>query len=373
MDQDSYWLALALVPGIGTRTFHRLLEHFGEVHRIFSATSRQLERIPGLRRSAIDAIREFPVEEVAQRERRRLAALGIHCLRFGTAAYPNRLANIVDPPPLLFVRGKLLAADDRAVAVVGSRRASHYGLSVSRKICAELALQGWTVISGMARGVDSAAHRGALEGGGRTVAVLGSGLDRIYPAENRKLAERISSAGAVLSEFPLGTPPEPGNFPVRNRIISGLALGVVVVEATAKSGSLITARMALDQGREVFAVPGAVGSPGVAGPHRLIKEGAKLVEKAEDIIEEILPMLGSAAAAAAPSNVAAGEQRGIELDQREKDVLEALGGEPLHIDHIARQTGLSVSRTAELLLHLEIKGLVQQLPGTMFVKETFML
>jgi DNA processing protein len=256
------------------------------------------------------------------------------------------------------------------VAVVGSRLSSPYGLGVCKRLCTELAWQGWTVVSGMARGIDSAAHLGTLAGNGRTLAVLGSGLDVIYPPENRALYERIAASGVVISEFPLQTPPDPGNFPIRNRLISGLALGVVVVEAAAKSGSLITARMALDQGRLVFAVPGPLYREVAAGPHRLIKEGAKLVENAEDIIEELLPMVSRGLADLPGIREEVEAVSCPELDGQEERVWEVLSIEPLHIDPIARKLGLGVSQTAELLLRLEIKGLVKQLPGTLFVRST---
>jgi DNA processing protein len=259
-----------------------------------------------------------------------------------------------------------LPEDERAVAVVGSRQASTYGLNVCKKICQELAWQGWTVVSGMARGIDSAAHMGALEGGGRTLAVWGTGLDVVYPTENLALSREIASSGAIVSEFPLGTPPEPGNFPVRNRIISGLSLGVTVVEATVRSGSLITARMALDQGRQVFAVPGPLGRPVVEGPHRLIKEGAKLVESAEDIIEELLPMLDRKLHRDAEGLPI---REHPDLNEKERQLWELLGMDPLHIDAIASELDFALSETAELLLRLEIKGLVKQLPGTFFVRE----
>jgi DNA processing protein len=366
MDGELGCLALSLVPGIGGKTLHLLLRRFGSPGRVFSARRSELEEIRGLKKKTIDAIKSSSLKETAEREIIRLRSLGIDIIQWGTEKYPSYLANISDPPPLLYLRGELLPEDERAVAVVGSRQASAYGLTVCKKICTELAWHGWTVVSGMARGIDSAAHRGALEGGGRTVAVWGTGLDVVYPTENLALSEEIASSGAILTEFPLGTPPEPGNFPVRNRIISGLSLGVMVVEATVKSGSLITARMALDQGRQVFAVPGPIGRPTVEGSHRLIKEGAKLVESAEDIIEELLPMVDRKL------------HREIktlpmselpELNQKERQLWELLGMDPLHIDVIARAVDLALAETAELLLRLEIKGLIKQLPGTFFVRE----
>jgi DNA processing protein len=368
MDGELGWLALSLAPGIGGKTFHLLLRRFGSPDRVFTSHHKDLEEIPGLKGRTIEAIKSSALKETAEREMSRLRTLGIQIIPWGTEKYPQYLTNISDPPPLIYVRGALLPEDERAVSVVGSRQASAYGLSVCKKICTELAWQGWTVVSGMARGIDSAAHRGALEGGGRTLAVWGTGLDVVYPPENLALSKDIASSGAILSEFPLGTPPEPGNFPVRNRIISGLSLGVTVVEATVKSGSLITARMALDQDRQVFAVPGAVGRPGVEGPHRLIKEGAKLVESAEDIIEELLPMVDRTLHRKIEGLPLS---RQPELNEKERQLWDLLGMDPLHIDAIASAVDLALAETAELLLRLEIKGLVKQLPGTFFVREFY--
>ena len=370
MDEEFHWVALALIPGVGARTFHRLLQRFGSPERVFAASRHTLEEIPGLKRTSIEAIKSrSAVEESARRELGRIRELNLRILRWGAPDYPPLLSNISDPPALLYVRGHLTADDQRAVAVVGSRHPSAYGLTVCKKLCVELAWQGWTVVSGMARGIDSAAHLGALEGGGRTLAVLGTGMDVVYPTENRKLYERISGSGAVVSELPLGTPPDPGNFPVRNRLISGLALGVVVVEATAKSGSLITAGMALEQGRQVFAVPGPLDREGVAGPHRLIKEGAKLVERAADITEELTPMVSPRISGGSARPERDQGAPAVPLAERERKIWDLLGVEPLHIDPIARQVGLSVAQAAEVLLRLELMGLVRQLPGTLFVRK----
>lgn len=369
MDADLDWLALTLVPGIGARTFHRLIDRFGSPDRVFNARRRYLEQVPGLKKGSIDAIGSRSLKETAEKEMLRLDSLGIRMIQWGTEKYPPLLSNIADPPPLLYVKGTLLQEDERSVAVVGSRQGSAYGLNVCKKLCRELAWQGWTVVSGMARGIDSAAHMGALKGGGRTLAVWGTGLDVVYPVENRKLSQQIAGSGAIISEFPLGTPPEPGNFPVRNRIISGLSLGVVVVEAAAKSGSLITARMALEQDRQVFAVPGPIGRPGVEGAHRLIKEGAKLVERAEDVIEELLPMVAGRSLHEPVVRMSTPTSVRPKLSERETQLWELLGMDPVHIDAIARQLECSVSQTAELLLRLEIRGLVKQLPGTFFTRD----
>jgi DNA processing protein len=370
MNSEFYWVALAMIPGVGARTFHRLLQRFGSPEQVFAASRRTLEEVSGLKGVSIDAIKSRSVaEESARRELGRIRELNLRLLRWGTPEYPPLLSNIPDPPAILYLKGRLTADDQRAVAVVGSRHPSAYGLTVCKKLCVELAWQGWAVVSGMARGIDSAAHLGALEGGGRTLAVLGTGLDVVYPTENRKLYERIATSGAVLSELPLGTPPDPGNFPVRNRLISGLALGVVVVEATAKSGSLITAGMALEQGRQVFAVPGPLDREGVAGPHRLIKEGAKLVERAVDITEELTPMLSPGISGGSVRPERDTGAPAVTLAERERKIWDLLGVEPLHIDPIARQVGLSVAQAAEVLLRLELMGLVKQLPGTLFVRK----
>lgn len=368
MDDEFHWLALGLIPGVGARTFHRLLQHFGNPQRVFLASAAELERIPGLQKRSIEAIQGFHLEETVGRELKRLQQMHIRMIRWGTAAYPAHLANIADPPALLYVKGEFSPEDERAVAVVGARQASGYGLAICKRLCMDLAERGWCVVSGMARGIDSMAHRGALKGGGRTLAVLGTGLDVIYPAENRELYEEIAASGAVISEFPLGIPPDPGNFPLRNRLISGLALGVVVVEATGKSGSLITARLALEQDRQVFAVPGQVRTPGVAGPHRLIKEGAKLVETVEDIIEELEPMVSRPLRPPARAEKTRRPSLRPPLNSDEREIWEVLSMEPLHIDLIARRLGQGVSRVAGILVQLEVRGLVKQLPGALFLR-----
>jgi DNA processing protein len=272
--------------------------------------------------------------------------------------YPVNLTHLHDPPPFLYVNGDVLPTDRFAVAIVGSRSASTYGRTMARVLARGLAEKGVTVVSGLARGVDAEAHRAAVGAGGRTLAVLGSGVDVIYPGEHRTLAQEVIGHGALLSEFSLGSKPDAVHFPYRNRVISGLTLGTVVVEATEKSGSLITARCALEQNREVFAVPGNVTSDRSRGPHRLIKEGAKLVEGVDDILSEIAPTLVSTPLTPpAPS---------IDLDIYEHQLVALFGDDPIHVDALISKSGLGAARVLEILLGLELKGGVTQLPGTRF-------
>ena len=290
--------------------------------------------------------------------------LGIHLLSFQDDKYPQNLLHTFNPPSFLYIRGKFKERDRDAVAMVGTRRATIYGKMMVRKLARDLAKEGLTIVSGMARGVDTAAHLGALEAGGRTVAVLGCGVDVVYPPENRKLMTDIMESGAVISEFPLGTPPEGINFPRRNRIISGLSKGVVVVEAPLRSGALITADFALEEGREVFAVPGNINSPYSQGTNRLIKQGAKLVEDAQDILEELdLSLLGETKKR---EESAKGK---LSLSLEEEKILDLLGGQPSHIDLLVQESSLPASRVAEVLMRLEIKGLVRQMVGQQFLRE----
>ncbi|MBU3934057.1 MAG: DNA-processing protein DprA [Candidatus Omnitrophica bacterium] len=290
----------------------------------------------------------------------------IRALHLTGEGYPTNLKYIYDPPPDLYIKGNIIPQDNIAIAIVGSRQASYYGLKNAQELAFELAAGGITIISGLARGVDSAAHRGALKAKGRTIAVLGSGLNMIYPVENKGLAEEISRNGAVISEFPQDTPPHRQNFPRRNRIISGLSLGVLVVEAAKRSGALITVGFALEQGREVFALPGKIDSFTSQGTHDLIKQGAKLVESAEDIIEELEPLKSCRI------NQTKSESRTkIEpnLPEEEKQIYSYLSSEPLHIDELAQKVNLSYGRLLTCLLKLEYKKLVKELPGKAFVRD----
>ena len=360
------WIALSRVKGLGRVTFKKLVAHFGDPAAAFSSTSSELSAIEGLDANVIEGLRGFAEWEEVEKEIRRAEQAGATLIPFSDPNYPPRLRMIADPPPLLYVKGEICADDDRAVAVVGSRSASEYGQRVARNLCRDLASLGFTVVSGMARGLDGAAHEAALSAGGRTLAVLGSGVDRPYPPEHEKLYHRIREKGAVISEFPMGTRPLAFNFPARNRLISGLSLGVVVVEATEKSGSLITAALALEQGREVFAVPGEVGASRSRGTHRLIRQGAKLVESAADIVEEIAPQLlnrGSESRSCA--------QRMLPQQARAeaRKVLALLQEGSAQIDEVIERSGLSPAEVSEILLDLELQGYVRQLAGKRYTAE----
>lgn len=359
MEEREAWLALNMVPHVGPAAFRLLLEHFGTARRVLNAPLRALQQIPDIGPTTAKSIRSFPAERTVARERKRMAARGLRFLTLRDPEYPAPLREIHQPPPVLYIRGTWEERDQRAVAIVGSRDATPYGRGVADRLAFDLAARGLTIVSGLARGIDAAAHRGALRAGGRTVAVLGSGADIIYPAAHRKLADAIAGRGALLSEFPLETSPHRGNFPQRNRLISGVCLGVVVVEAGAESGALITANHALEQGREVFAVPGPAKGRLSQGCHRLIKAGAKLTEGWEDVIEELrIP---------APS-LQETVPRPLPLEGDEGRVIVLLGEEPVHIDAIIGASKLPAPTVAASLLSLEMKGWVKQLSGKTFVR-----
>src|SRR5881397_939796 len=283
-------------------------------------------------------------------------------LNLGDERYPELLRAIYDPPAVLYCDGSVEPGDRQAVAIVGSRQATPYGLRITETLAGELSALGFTILSGFARGIDAAAHRAALAAGGRTIAVLGCGLDVDYPPGHASLHAEIAGSGAVLTEFAPGTPPRATNFPRRNRIISGLALGVVVVEAAEDSGSLITARLALEQGREVFAVPGPIDVPTSQGPHGLLKQGATLVETVDDIVEELLPQLDRPLQTLKTEPIAALPEH-VELSPSERTVLEVMSREPLHLDDLTERSRLTTPAVAAILLGLELKALVKQLPG----------
>jgi DNA processing protein len=359
-----YWLALSLTPGVGSVLIKRLLDRFKTPEAVFRAPLKELMKIEGLGEKMAGEIQKGPLEKSVKRELSLLERVGGKIIAFNDDAYPKRLKDIYDPPALVYFRGELRREDELAVAIVGSRKTSPYGRWFTEKIGQDLASHGVTIVSGMARGIDSVAHKGALQGGGRTIAVLGCGIDVIYPSENRDLFYQIIEHGAVLSEFPMGSPPEGGHFPRRNRIISGLSIGVVIVQASSKSGSLITAGYALEQGREVFAVPGNVGAEGSRGTNQLIKEGAKLVESSEDILEDVLPQWRREGEA-----VRDAEAPGRDLAGGEKVLYELLGETPLHIDAIIRESRLDPGKVSSFLLNLELKGLISQWPGKCFSKK----
>jgi DNA processing protein len=359
-----YWLALSLTPGVGSILIKRLLDRFKTLEAIFRAPMKELLKIEGLGEKVASEIQKGPLEKAVERELSLLEEVGGKIITLKDDDYPKRLKDIYDPPALLYVRGDYRREDELAIAIVGSRKTSPYGRWFTEKIGQDLARHGVTVVSGMARGIDSVAHQGALQEGGRTIAVLGCGVDVIYPSENRNLFYQIIEHGAVFSEFPMGSPPEGGHFPRRNRIISGLSIGVVIVQASAESGSLITASYALEQGREVFAVPGNVGAEGSRGTNQLIKEGAKLVESSEDILEEILPQWSRE-----KETVQKARTPVPDLTEEEKILYNLLGETPSHIDAIIRESQLDPGKVSSLLLNLELKGLISQWPGKCFSKK----
>jgi DNA processing protein len=361
VDEREALIALALLPGLPPAGAAGLLARFGEARALRAASPEALTAVPGVTRDVAARLRDPASAEEVARELRRLDALGGFALTLTDSAYPPLLRQIPDPPPALFVRGSLPSPEVVVVAVVGARQATPYGRMVAERLAGDLTRAGVAVVSGFARGIDAAAHRGALQAGGVTVGVLGCGLDVTYPAGSGGLAESVIRRGALLSEFPLGTRPLPVNFPRRNRIISGLARGVVVVEAAERSGALVTARCALEQNREVFAVPGPVTAPTSAGANRLIKAGAKLTEDWTDVLEELIPGWVRPAAVPPPALPE-------DLPEEARVIWGVLAGEPAHIDAVATRTALPAGRVAAGLLALEMAGFVRQLPGQTYVR-----
>ncbi|OIP88133.1 MAG: DNA protecting protein DprA [Syntrophaceae bacterium CG2_30_49_12] len=375
-----YWIALKFVDGVGNVGFKTLVDALGSPQNVFQENINTLRMVPGIGEKTAGRIKAFNDWEKVEREMETAHKMNVSIATFQDPQYPKALLNIYDFPPFLYVKG-ILGENDINVAVVGSRAASTYGKFSTERLCRELAMHGITVVSGMARGIDSAAHRGALAGKGRTIAVLGSGLDVVYPPENEKLFLEIAAHGAVITDFPFSTPPHGPNFPARNRIISGISHGVVVVEAGEKSGSLITARLALEQGREVFAVPGSIDTAGSRGTHKLIKQGAKLIENVYDVLDEILPQLDRELqvkflqaknspqdnAAQEKGTPAAAEVSG--LSDAETSVLKQVSSKPVNVDSIIVSTGLKANDVLSILLNMELQGLVRQLPGKIFVRK----
>ncbi|MGA9396600.1 MAG: DNA-processing protein DprA [Azonexus sp.] len=345
------WLRLTLTPGIGGETQRKLLAAFGLPEAIFAAGRLAVRGVIGER---AELLFDFDPAEAVNRSIAWAEQPGQHILTLADSAYPQALLEIPDPPSLLYVRGNPALLQKRGLAIVGSRNATPQGQQTAETFARVLAGKGLAVISGLALGIDAAAHRGALAADGATIAVIGTGADRIYPARNKELALAIAGRGAIVSEFPLGTPAIAANFPRRNRIISGLSRGVLVVEAAPESGSLITARLAAEQGREVFAIPGSIHSPVARGCHKLIRQGAKLVETAQDILEE----LGNY-----------GEPRDTpqaDADCEESNILRALGHDPRTLDDLVESTGMSADRLLGELLTLELEGLIATLPGNRY-------
>jgi len=349
-----YWVGFSLIPGIGHVKFTQLENYFGNMGAAWQAAPAELKH-SGLDRSSISAITSWRPKVSLEAEMKKLERYGVKALTWHDPDYPDRLKEIYDYPPVLYVRGSLLSEDEWCLAVVGTRRATVYGRQVTEEIVADLARGRISIVSGLARGIDSVAHSSALDAGGRTIAIFACGLDTVYPPENANLARRIMQQGALISEYPLGTRPRAENFPRRNRIMSGLSLGVLVVEAGEVSGAMITARLALEQNREVFAIPGSILSPASKGTNHLIQEGAKLVGHYTDILEEL--------------NLTA-VARQIELKEvipateTESLLLKKLSAEPIHIDEVCRSSGLPISTVSSTLAMMELKGLAKQV-GTM--------
>ncbi|NLG86516.1 MAG: DNA-protecting protein DprA [Firmicutes bacterium] len=364
LQERELWLAVSQVPKIGPRSFYQLLDTFGSMKQFWTVPADEVRSLMApLGNQRLEALLRARQQFDPEKTTAALAKAGTKIVTLLDDNYPANLKTIFDPPPVLYYRGEFQATDELAVAIVGARRATFYGREIASRFARELAQAGITVVSGLARGIDSAAHRGAVAGKGRTLAVLGCGLNVIYPPENARLYDEIASQGAVLTEFPLSTRPDARNFPRRNRIISGLARAVLVVEAAATSGSLITADFALEQGREVFAVPGPITSSLSIGTNNLIRQGARLVQKVTDIIEELGWTIKTTAETSPPIPV-------LELTANEKQVYACFseGTGSIHIDELVRQSGLTAQEVTAILMMLELKGLVRQLPGKMFFR-----
>jgi DNA processing protein len=357
MDDVRYWIGLTLVKGIGAVRFQRLLDKFGDAETAWSASPDELKQA-GLGAILVERLLQVRQQVNLDRIMDQIISGRIQVLTWLDEGYPQRLREIEQPPPVLYARGDLCPEDDWAVAIVGTRRVSSYGRQVTEELASFLAANGVTVVSGLARGVDSIAHQAALQAGGRTLAVLGSGVDRIYPPENRSLAESIIENGAVLSDYVLGTPPESSNFPPRNRIIAGLAMAVVVIEAGQTSGALITAEFAAEQGREVFAVPGNILAPQSKGTNKLIQQGALPLLSASDIMQALnLTQIGQQKAA----------RKALPADEVEASLINTLGDEPLHVDEVCQQTGLAIEKVSAALVLMELKGMVRQVGAMHYV------
>jgi DNA processing protein len=358
MSDLKYWIALSMVQDVGPVRARNLLEVFGTPENVFKARERELISVEGIGAHRAKTIHAFSAWNDIEKQIAIMKSAKMRALHLQDSAYPEMLREIADAPVLLYVRGDIQPQDRYAIGIVGSRKPTHYGISVAEKISEDLASMGFTVVSGMARGIDSLSHKGAMKAGGRTIAVLGSGIDNPYPPENKSLLERIAGSGYVVSEFAPGAPPDKEHFPRRNRLISGLSLGVLVIEATSDSGSLITARYAVEQGREVFAIPGNVTSSASEGTNDLIKKGAVLARRAEDIVAELAPVL--------KGFIKVKDKVKIEVSGEEKELCNLLSGEPKQIDLISRESGLPTARVLGLLLGLELKGAVKQLTGKRF-------
>lgn len=353
-------LRLYSVPGIGPGKMRLLINNFGSPDEVIGAPVQKLTRIPGIEKKTAEKIRSRFDDEYVKRQLDLINDHGVTVYSYWDDEYPSQLKNIYDSPAFIFVKGKFIEQDRLAVAIVGSRLPSSYGRVITDQFTRELCDAGLTIVSGMARGVDTVAHKQAVKCGGRTIAVLGSGLDIVYPPENKALAKQIEENGVLVSEYPMGTKPDAMNFPRRNRIISGLSLGVLITEAGSKSGALITAFQALEQNREVFAVPGPIHSGKSSGSNQLIKEGAKLVQGTQDILQELEGHLSQ--------KVKQPARPKIHLKGLEKIIFDTLNSEPMHVDKIAEACRRSTPEILSVLFTLELMGVIRQLSGKMFIK-----
>ena len=347
------WLILSLIHGLGGESARRLLKEFGSPEAVLAATARSLKSF--VKPDVASAIAKGVSDEVLTPALTWLEDKQNHLITLGDADYPKALLNIADPPLLLYVKGRLDLLNSTALAIVGSRNATPQGINNAEEFASLLSNAGLCIISGMAHGIDAAAHRGALRGQGSSIAVIGTGLDKVYPAANRDLAHQLAQQGAIISEFPLGTPPVGANFPRRNRLISGMSIGCLVVEASQQSGSLITARLVIEQGRDVFAIPGSIHSPQSRGCHKLIKQGAKLVDTAQDILEELAIQLPEIK----PETVR-------EHSPQYEGLPDLIGFDPVSMDTLCLRSGLTVSQLSAMLLALELEGRIAALPGGLF-------
>ncbi|MCY4554097.1 MAG: DNA-processing protein DprA [Candidatus Poribacteria bacterium] len=391
---------LNMIQGVGLKTVQILRDVFGSAARTLQATPDELENVDQLSPAMHDLLKRKPTQYPIERELELIREYDCHVVTLYDDVYPQYLKEIDTPPLVLYIRGKLTPEDSLSLSVVGSRDAKDYGRKVGYRLSYQLAQRGLTIVSGLARGIDTSAHRGALEAGGRTIAVMGSGLGFIYPAANSDLAEKITASGALISEFPMGVKPKPRNFPRRNRIISGLTLGTVVVEASNRSGALITARLAGEQGREVFAVPGEIFSELSTGTHKLINNGAKLINTVDDLLNELPPYALNRIQAYEQTSQTPGAQTESSQEQSteksdpkpaaaqssskvqqpiqsapppgltpdERTIFDAIEAPSSHIDTIVRTTQLPIGQVSSILLMLELKGIIQQLPGKQFAK-----
>lgn len=366
MDPREAFIALNMIEHVGPVRARLLLDHFGDAPKILAASKTDLLRVRNIGEEVAESISSWEKSVDLAGELKRISDFGCHVLISSDENYPASLREIYDPPLVLYVKGELSVKDKNAVALVGSRQTTHYGIETARKLAYQLAYTGVTVVSGGARGIDTAAHQGALSAKGRTIAVLGTGINLIFPTENAELFERIAANGAVVTQFPFNRPADKQSFPIRNRIVAGMTLGTVVVEANLSSGALITANFATEYGRQVFAVPGRIDSPRSKGCHDLIKKGAKLCEGAEDILSEFEYLFPASNRRPSPGDT--GVLPALELSENEQLAYDALGHEEMSVDEVIRQCGLPSSAVSVALFSLEMKRLVKQLPGKLFVR-----